>query len=293
MQLQSLITAFGLVATTNALLLPPDLPVAENDVITTLPVPTRIDVDIAIAQVPESRTLALKCPGCLRHGPRHRKEIPSHLKLDFGIESADGADRLIVNGYELYPNPDPLRKALTAPVLPDMFNRNMGVPPRFKGGPNRPQRIQPLGFGMQTQTITTDDEDDLQLINVEIQIIEVGNVFIEDIPNVQVKLLKTPSGKLAIGNIDTIDATANGSVEKQKVCSTMLCRWKTLFFEKLSRVLNLKGCGSRPARPAHHGGHGHSPRPHHSRLGKVFTVLVMNVLLPIALGLAAGLSAGL
>ncbi|KAI1120407.1 hypothetical protein F5Y10DRAFT_258475 [Nemania abortiva] len=301
MHLQSLIAGVGLVATTNALLVPPDFTIAD-DAIATLPVPTEIDADVALSKVPDTQTVNLRCPGCLQLGRKHRKEIPSHLKLDFSVESTDGTDRLTLNGYELYPHPDPLRDTLRAPVLPDMANRRVGAPPRFRGGPNRPQRNLPLGFSMETGAVATDDDEDLQLISVELQIIEVGNVFVERIPMVQVKLVKTPSGKLAIGTVDTVDAISfqlepEDTVGMRKECSTTFCRWKALFFEKLGRIFLLKGCdGSSPSPPPpphhngspppppppphhgglppppppqhhhHHGGehrHGHGPRPHH------------------------------
>jgi len=309
MHLHSFIAAAGLVAASNALLLPPDLPLSDSDSITTLPVPTEVDADAVISQIPETRTLALKCPGCMRRGrnPKHQKIIPSHLKLDFAIESREGVERLTVNRYELYPNPDPVANTLGAPVLPDLADRHMGIPPRFKGGPNRPQRIQPLGFGMQTQAVTTDDDDDLNLINIEIQIIEVGNVFIEDIPNVQVKLIKTPSGKLAIGAIDTIDARPVGSEGKmQKTCSTMLCKWKTMFFEKLAHIFTFKGCGGSKAGsqpyPHHNGEHhaGHreqGPHSHHMDekhpMGTIMMAFISHVILPVLVGIVAGISVGL
>ncbi|KAI0425282.1 hypothetical protein F5Y09DRAFT_322120 [Xylaria sp. FL1042] len=310
MQLRSLIAGVGLVATTNALLLPPDLPIADDSV-TTLPVPTEIDADVALSKVADTQTLDLECPGCFRVGRKHEKEIPSHLKLDFSIESTDGADRLTVNGYELYPNPDLLRNTLMAPVIPDMASRQVGAKPRLRGGMNRPQNNQRLGFAMETEAVATDDEEDLQLVNVEIQIIEVGDVFIERIPNVQVKLVKTPSGKLAIGTIDTIRSEVAGSPDGRKECSTTVCKWKAMFFEQLYRIFSFKGCdGSRPPPPphGHHHGehkHGHGPGPHHHPhphphhmghrhgWGHGFRVFVTHILFPIMIGIVAGISASL
>ncbi|KAI0913763.1 hypothetical protein F4823DRAFT_575368 [Ustulina deusta] len=314
MHLRSLIAGVGLVAATNAVLLPPDFPIADDSV-TTLPVPTEIDADVALSKVPDTQTLDLECPGCLRFGHKHEKEVPSHLKLDFTIESTDGADRLTLNGYELYPNPDLLRTALTAPVLPDMASRQVGAKPPVRGGMmNRPYKKQTLGFAMETDAVPTDDGEDLQLINVEIQIIEVGDVFVEHIPNVQVKLVKTASGKLAIGTIDTIRFQAGGSPDGRKECSTTVCKWKALFFEKLARIFSLKDCsGSRPPPPFHghhhgeHGEHGHGhgdgpgphhhPPPHHMghrhSWGHGFRIFVTHILFPIIIGIVAGVSASL
>ncbi|KAI0394526.1 hypothetical protein F5Y17DRAFT_427664 [Xylariaceae sp. FL0594] len=323
MHLHSLIAATaGLVATSSALLLTPDLPIIESA--TTLPAAVKADVDAdadaVISQMPQTRTLALDCPGCLRFGlDRHskfQKIIPSHLKLDFAIERRkgggdDGAERLTVNGYELYPNPEPVAHTLVAPVLPDLADRHMGIPPRYRGGPNRPQRIQPLGFGMQTQNVAIKhdgEEEDLSLINIEIQIIEVGNVFNEDIPNVQVKLLKTPSGKLAIGAIDTIASRPVHS-KVHKTCSTRLCRWKTLFFEKLSRYFSFKSCGGSssssksgvpaPFRPLWEPAPHQPPRPHSPHAGEkhpagaIMMAFISHVILPVLVGIVAGIFVGL
>ncbi|KAJ2977325.1 hypothetical protein NUW58_g7846 [Xylaria curta] len=98
MHLRSFVVGVGLVAITNALLLPPDLAITDDDSITTLPVPIKTDIDAALQKVPDSQTLNLECPGCLQFGRKHHKDIPSHLKLDFSIDSTHGADRLTVNG---------------------------------------------------------------------------------------------------------------------------------------------------------------------------------------------------
>lgn len=304
MHLSSLIpAAAGLVAITNALLLPPDLVVSGDasidDVITILPAPTKNDADIAHLAVPDTHTVNLQCPGCFQIGRMHMN-IPSHLKLDFSIESTDGVDRFTLNGYELYPNPDPLRNTLTAPVLPDLPNRRPGTP-RFplRGGPKRPQRSQPLGFAMETGAVATKNDGDLQLISLDIQIIEVGNVLIRDIPDVRVKLVKTPSGKLLIGNIATVSSQTEAADIRgnEKECSTMLCRWKALMSQKLSPIF--RGCGGSP-RPHHQSegehqhGHGHMPHPSHmNHRHHGFGIFVMRILFPVLIGIVAGISASL
>lgn len=311
MYLRSLIAGVGLVATANALLVPLDFPISDaDDSVTTLPVPTEIDVDVAVSKVPVSTTLNLKCPGCIVSRHKHRKEIPSHLQLEFRVESNDGADRLTLNGYELYPNPDLLRETLTAPVLPDMMFRHLGDKPgaidRF-----REKHTQRLGFAMETGAVATDEEEDLQLITVDVQIIEVGDVFIERIPDVQVKLVKTPSGKLAIGTVEPIESKGAGSLDGKEECSTMICRWKAAFFEKLTRLFYSKPCnGDQPPPPSphhHHDGEGrhghglghhpHGPPHHHMghRHGWAhgLRVFLTHILLPIMIGIVAGVSASL
>lgn len=303
MHLSSLIAGAGLVAITNAILLPPDLVFSgdanPDDAIKTLPVPAKIDADFAHWAVPDTYTVNLPCPGCLWIGPTHAI-FPSHLKLDFSIESTDGVDRFTLNGYELYPNPDPLRNTLTAHVLPDISNRRPYIPrfPRVRG-PKRPPRGQPLGFAMEMGAVATKNDDDLQLINFAIQIIEVGNVLIRNIPDVRVRLVKTPTGKLIIGSIDTISSPSEAANIRgnEKECSTTLCRWKALIFQKLS---SFKGCGGSP-RPHHQPEgehrHGHGPHPSHMNhrhgWNRGLGIFFMRILLPVLIGIVAGISASL
>lgn len=222
MQLTSILAAAGLaVVTTNALLLPPDVAESDNDMVTTLPIP--VEANVNIPKIAEAQSLKLKCPGCPVRIPHHGKvkvtnSIPSHLELDFSIEASDSADRLMLNGYELYPKADPFQnnRILTAAVRPDFTDRRMGRPHHFKGP--QPQAIQPLGFGLQTGTTPSPEgEEALELVQVELDIIEVGDVFVSGIPNVQLTMVKTPTGKLMIADIKTVESDAQGNpMDKQK-----------------------------------------------------------------------------
>ncbi|KAI1402639.1 hypothetical protein F4819DRAFT_274282 [Hypoxylon fuscum] len=314
MQLTSIITAAGLaVSTTNAILLPPDISDLDNDIISTLPVPVRVDTDVP--KIAESQNLKLKCPGCPVRVPHHGEpkmvnDIPSHLELDFSIEPSDDADRLMLNGFELYPNADPFRNSLTAAVRPDIAHRQHKQPPRFKGPVK--QNIHNLGFGMQTSPVAKSEEDSLELVMVELDIIEVGDVFINGIPNVQIKLVKTPSGKLMIGDIVTTesDSMQNNPMDKQEECATLLCKWKAVLMQKLASLRSHKGCGGRPAHAKGHAGH-HS-RPHHDdhdairihedhehhhghkkNWGLLFKNIASHILLPVAVGILAGVAASI
>lgn len=305
MHVKSIIAAAsGLVVATSALLLPPDLPVTEKDMMSTLPVPTNLDVDIQIANAPTTQSVALKCPGCVRrkdHGPKHphikelpakgkpkhhkgkhNKEIPSHLNLDFNIESINGADRLTVNGFELYPNLDP-NEQLSAPLV---FDKPMG---HIKGKPMN--LLKPLGYGVHTGLVATNEDENLQLLSIELQIMQYDGVFNDGIPDVMVTLVKSQSGKLAMGNVNVIEK-AGRPMGNQKECSTMLCKWKAILMQKLS-ALRSKGCGGR--RPAsaekHDQEHGSAPQP--PRWARILMRFSTRVLLPVLIGALAGVSAGL
>ncbi|KAI1451697.1 hypothetical protein F4805DRAFT_471461 [Annulohypoxylon moriforme] len=307
MQLTKIIAAAGLAAcTTNALLLPPEVSEADNRLAATLPVPVSADV------ANDARRLKLKCPGCQVHIPHHKmakvmNDIPSHLELDFSIEPTGSADRLMLNGFELYPNADPFRNSLTAVVRPDVPRRQTKRPMHFKGPQNQP--AQTLGFGMQTRPISN-TEDSLELVLIDLDIIEVGEVFVDGIPNVQIKLVKTPTGQLMIGDIETMDSETkqNNPMDKQEECTTMLCKWKAIIMQKLASLRLNKGCGGHRA---HSKGQdqakqegsvnvlplndndGHPPSHRERNWGLLFKNIASHILLPVAIGLLAGVAASI
>ncbi|KAI0012065.1 hypothetical protein F4779DRAFT_123621 [Xylariaceae sp. FL0662B] len=303
MQLRSVVTVAGFaVTTTNAFLLPPEISESDDDIVTTLPVPIETDVDIP--KIAQAQSLKLKCPGCPIRLPNWRHpdddakittDIPSHLELDFSVESSDSADRLLLNGFELYPNADPFRNALTAAVRPDVAHRR----PHFKGP--KLQHVQTLGFGMQTRPVVKSDEDALELVMIELDIIEVGDVFVDGIPNVQVKLVKTDAGKLMIGDIETLPAetTQKNPMDKQEECATQLCKWKAVVMEKLAGLRLHKGCGGRPAlvKGVDEQVEASHPEDYRYKQGhswrQLFKNVTSHILLPIAIGILAGVTASI
>ncbi|OTA54644.1 hypothetical protein K449DRAFT_389097 [Hypoxylon sp. EC38] len=309
MQLTSLIAAAGLAAsTTNAFLLPPEVSESDNNLVTTLPVP------VSAASPNYSKNLKLKCPGCSVYMPHHGKvkvvnDIPSHLELDFSVEPAGTADRLMLNGFELYPNADPFRNSLTAVVRPDVPHRRTKRP-HYKGP--KSDFAQSLGFGMQTRSIPkTDEKDEFELLLIDLDIIEVGDVFIDGIPDVQIKLLKAPTGQLIIGEIDTTESETkqNNPMENQEECTTFLCKWKAIVMQKLASLRLHKGCGGHRTHAKvgdqtkeegqvdqpvvvdgdndHH--HGHRQR----NWGLLFKNIASHILLPVAIGILAGVAASI
>ncbi|KAI1875976.1 uncharacterized protein JN550_001472 [Neoarthrinium moseri] len=307
MQLTPLITAAGLAVSTTAFLLP--LPESsDNDVITTLPVP--VETDFTAPRTAEVQKLELACPGCpVPVG--HRKsqgadvevltDIPSHLELDFSIDHAVDHDRLMLNGFELYPKSDPMHNILAAQVLPDRHEGKHKLPGHRK---HHQPIINPLGFGLRSSTIAKSQEDNMELVQVDLQVIEVGNVFVDGIPNVELKLIKTPEGGLLLGGLRaTASETAHKTpMDKQKECTTMLCRWRAALLQQLGRVRGSGHCGGR--RPAHAAGQldGVHRHPHSSlhaqahrehRWSHLLKNIASHILLPIAVGIAAGVLASI
>ncbi|KAI5867628.1 hypothetical protein GGS23DRAFT_592926 [Durotheca rogersii] len=322
MQLISILAAAGLAAsTTNALLLPPEIAGSDNDIVTTLPVP--IEADVGIHKVAEARSLKLECPGCPLRIPHHGKimvttDVPSHLELDFSIEPSEGADRLMLNGFELYPKAGLFRNSLTAVVRPE-FGHKQSKRPHIKGRP-RPLTVQPLGFGVQTSHIAKNAEDSLELIMIELDIIEVGDVFVNGIPSVHIKLVKTSTGQLMIGSLEAVSpkTTQSNPMDKQEECATLLCRWAAVFRQKLASLRLHKGCGGRPSHsqgPSHgkennphqsHHAHGkedgshqshHDHHEEHERhrknWGLLFKNIASHIVLPVAIGILAGVAASI
>ncbi|EPE05622.1 hypothetical protein F503_02361 [Ophiostoma piceae UAMH 11346] len=115
----------------------------------------------------------------------------------------------------------------------------------------------PLGYSMQAKTVGQDPASGMDIVSLTLQIIEVNNVFVQEIPAVNVRLIRTAEGGLMIARIDvgdeknSDDTTANSSDETTRrpfghhhhdngkdrmaslreeldKCSNLLCRWKTI-----------------------------------------------------------------
>ena len=161
----------------------------------------------------------------------------------------------------------------------------------------------------------------MDLILVDLQIIEVGEVFIKDIPNVRVKVVKSPGNKLMIGSIETT-ASQTPETAGGEECTTLMCKWIAFAKDKVEKVKNkVKNChgkngaGGKGVGHAtfgddrgmlHHGhpgaghGHGHGhhggghrgEQPEHT-FGKLVKNIFMHILLPVLIGIVAGVSVSL
>lgn len=316
------VAASLLAASANAFLVPPQLSEVANG-----PVP------VPLIQS-ETKDVKVNCPGCPvvingRRAPKFMEEKPHHLDLAFSIDhQPDAADRLLVNGFELYPNPDPLHEVLSAtPLLdsPPWAGKGKGKgrgPPWGKGkwghhedggklghhrGPGGPfgrmrPEPQPLGFALHTGTVAQEADSELELIVVDFKIIEVGSEFIEGIPELHVKLIKdAATGRLMIGNVES-EVPLPAPTEDEK-CTTLLCKWMTSIFG------SKKPChGQRPDGPmldgpmahgGHHGGSGPvEPSRHMDNIPerswrRLFKNIASHILLPVLIGIVAGVSVSL
>jgi hypothetical protein len=295
-----------------AFLLPPTASSNDNDIIKTLPVE-----DVFAIQ---GRTIYIDCPGCpidvanvgnVATGPFH-----SRLTFNFSVEQGE-SDKLLLNGMQLYPMdlmPEPFMEPLRAEHYVKLVENNKWV---LAGTPK-------LGYSLGVEHQVSSPEDHLSVVLLRLEIVEIGMKFIEGFPNIELKMLETPSGKLMLGDstvTPALPAPANGGQD----CATLYCKWRAFVAAKMSQMkkgLKKGGChgGKRPAaprpkfaggRPMHHDGpktklpDHHHPRPHfgghrphhfhhqHSGFARFLRSVVFHVIIPIVIGVVVGIAASI
>jgi hypothetical protein len=275
----------------NAFVVVPEIAEADSDIVRALP----FDAPLTA----ESRSVSLACPGCpvhFRHDDMMRKvhDVPSHLELLFTIDASSPANRLLLNGFELYPNANPWQGPLTAPQVLDFLEAARGH--RRKGGPRQAQ----LGYTLAIHPVMKEEADQkLSLVDVELQVIEVGETFVDGIPVVRVRLIETPTGQLMIANVETIEPaqkTGESDAVPAEQCETLICKWTAFVRAKLAKVKGMKhGCGG-----MRHGHHKGMPKQqadgsrvihnHHHSWKQLFKNITSYIFLPVLIGIVAGVS---
>jgi hypothetical protein len=316
--------AAGLLAApaAHAFLLPPEVSEADVQIANTL--------EAVAPQVADIRHVDIECPGCpiLVRGPRGKRiqlqiDQPSHLQLSFNIEQQSDVDRLLVNGFELYPSGDPLLDSLWAAQIVDQDAGGQDREKRHHDEDDnedehhehhrRPNHLIPqpqrLGFGLHVSSGKKDGE--FELVEVELQVIEVGVAFVDGIPSVKIQLIKDDSGRLVIAQIE------KGAPKKllgatPQECTTMMCKMIAMAREKLKGMRPFKNCHGGntkggmesasgevpPHHHHHHHGHGHgggqwrAPYRKHS-WGQLFKNIASHIILPVLIGIVAGVSISL
>jgi hypothetical protein len=281
MLLKSLAVATSLAITAvNAFIVVPKVSEADEGIFKALP--------FEAPQSSQLRSIKLDCPGCPLPIRKHHKQsavlttdIPNHLELIFGIDSeSSDTDRLLLNGFELYPNTDPFHGRLRAPQVPDFveFARKHPRPSRH----NNPT----LGYSLSIAPLAKDEEQQMDLIGLDLEIIEVGDVFVNTIPAINLKLVKTPQGKLMIADIQTAEPAPASSEE----CKSLACKWRAIVMQKLEQFKSLKGCGHmRQGNAAASASQRVQYQRYHS-WRQLFRNITSHILLPILIGIVAGVS---
>ncbi|KAM0280849.1 hypothetical protein ACHAQH_003879 [Verticillium albo-atrum] len=282
---KQLTAAAGLAATTaHAFVVVPEISGADKDIVNALPVHDSLPFEITDSSV-ETRKLKLDCPGCpIKFGFDTKTDIKNHLDLVFTIDASGPVDRLLVNDFALYPKTSSWYSSLRAPQVPDFVKE--ATKHHVKGTPRNPQ----LGYSLSTRPLVKEDADQqLELIQLDFQVIEVGNYFIDGIPNINVKLVKTPAGKLMIGSIDTVE-TRPADQTPEEECRTFACK----FFKSLKNMR--PGCGRKQGmghaghHDGHHGHHSHQHMRSHHTWRQLVKMITWGIILPVLVGLVAGVT---
>jgi hypothetical protein len=273
----------GLATIGQAIILPPSVSSAGTDIINTLP--------FEVKSGAEGRTLDLECKNCPVPSYQHPEltwvyGVESKLKLNFVI-AEDEIDTLQLNNVQIYPPHElPLEPLGAIQITQETEDNNYTVFLR-------------LGYELNVTPVMKSEEDQLELILVRFQVVEIGGKFVDGLESVLLKLLKTPSGKLIIGDLEMAPTINPGG----KDCQTLLCKLKSIMTGNLSHLKPKKGCGSKnasPKAPHSHDGHGskHGPHRHHrhhglSRFLHALKRAAFHVLIPVLIGIAAGFTASL
>ncbi|KAH8588100.1 hypothetical protein B0O99DRAFT_478225, partial [Bisporella sp. PMI_857] len=276
-----------------AFLLPPTISKGDADLIASLPVQ---DAAAATGEM----VVDMACPGCpvnlvdvQGHVSTMKPTVESILRFNLALSSTDDADRLMLNGYQLYPvepTADDFSSILTADQLVRVTNGW-----HYTGSPE-------LGYMISVgHPNVGEGEQDIGLVAVHLEILQVSGKAVE-IPTIDINLLETPSGKLMIGNAILSPPKATKPYDQ---CTNFICRLKAIIASKFSEV---KGkCGGQPKhsdpRPNIQSAHGHMghPRPHghhpshrrHGRFARFMRSLVFHVFIPIIIGVVMGITASL
>jgi hypothetical protein len=273
----------GLAVVSQAFLLPPSISSSDTDIVNTLPFEVESEAIGQALDLP-----CMKCPVATSQG--WVRDVESKLRLQFSIHDDIDTDKLYLNGFQIYPAQVAQSDPLTALQLAANADENSFLP-----------NLR-LGYELRITPVVKSEQDQLELINIQLQIIEIANKFVDGLESVELKLLKTPSGKLMIGDLKTAPTTNPGS----KDCKSLVCKLRVILANKLGQLKPKKGgcMKTRPHKAASHpegGRHGHGshgPHRHHNHhgLARFFHALksiALHILIPVFIGVVAGFTASL
>ncbi|KFA66770.1 hypothetical protein S40285_05314 [Stachybotrys chlorohalonatus IBT 40285] len=260
MKSDSLLKPLLFTATAAAFLIPGELTSPDGEIFEALPV--HADT-IGLPPTAFAQSIEVPC--------RHCKGRGTSLRLDIAVEDAS---RLTLNGFELYPNADPWRGDLTASVVAH----------------NGREREERLGYSLAVTPVGMDGEQQMEVVGIHLRVIEVGNRFMQDIPAIDMKLIKAPNSEILIGAIDILE-------ERDSQCQSLWCRATKM----LSGTFH-GGCSKAHRRPSH-AGHGeadhrmhkdgrpkhHHHHGHHRNWRQLFKNVATQIFLPGLAGLVAGI----
>lgn len=281
----------ALAGVSQAFLIPPTITTEDSKLLEVVP----------FEASPDGRVMEVDCPGCPVEGAAgvlHQAE--SILRFNITIQHTnDQPDLLMANGLQIFPiNAHGVMNSLVA----DQMIKKADGTWAYTSSPE-------VGYSMTVRPYH-DDKQQFSVFGIHLRVIEVGTTFVRGIPSIDLKVLKTPSGKLMIasggvGGVGVGVGMSGPNANGYKGCSTLLCVWKAYAVDKVNALR--KGCGSKkggPHRvPRPHGikggrpkpeGYGrphHHRRPHHGVIGRILRSITLHVILPILVGIALGITA--
>ncbi|KAG6012662.1 hypothetical protein E4U54_007373 [Claviceps lovelessii] len=278
----------ALAATATALVIIPELSEPDEAMFRALPIldrpsPQPIRADSHIVSVP-----CAQCDGADRS-----------LYLNFSVVDDK---RLLLNGRELYPqaaaaSTDREREAKAKAAAAATATATMA----------REQRN--LGYSLAVVPEAMGKGSKLQLLNVELRVIEVGDRFVDGVPAINVRLFKAPFSE------DIIIADVAVATSKVSGCNSLACRAREAMSDMLTALKGLRplgGCHGRGGRRVHHGknhdamllpetqmqaqrassrNRPQSPPSHEWR--RILTHVAAQILLPVLMGITAGVGVAL
>ncbi|PHH60893.1 hypothetical protein CDD81_1054 [Ophiocordyceps australis] len=157
------------------------------------------------------QSISVPCPQC-KGGDK--------IQLDFSIARTS---RLVLNGFELYPDVDLWNDDLVASLV---------------GADGHVEKSR-LGYSLDIQEGMRDAAQDLQIVDVELRVIEVGHQYVDGLPTVHVQLIKGLKEGLSLGKVSLKEAS-------EPDCTSMLCRAKAMLGNVMDSIkgIDWKGCGT-------------------------------------------------
>ncbi|TWU74412.1 hypothetical protein ED733_003486 [Metarhizium rileyi] len=260
------LTPLAFAATAAAFVIIPELSEADENIFKALPID--VHQPLSLPMPAESHAVSVPCRQCEGHN--------SSVQLNFDVVDHT---RLLLNGFEVYPNADPWHGDLTAAVESADLESTK----------------HKLGYSLAIAPEFMDKDSFIQLLNVELRVIEVGDRFVDGIPVVDVKLVKAPSGEIAIANVNTAST-------KSSTCNSMSCHAKEVMaeaYKALKGFSPFKGCHRQPHNEDVQAHHRH---PHHHHFGggkhthewgRLISNVAAQIFLPVLMGITAGVGVAL
>lgn len=234
-----LFNLLALAAASASFVIVPGVSEHDENIFKTLPVS---DSTVAVAHgIPKSafsQSLSVPCSEC--------KGRNTYLRLDFTVEDET---KLLLNGFELYPDADPWSGDLHASTVKGNGGHSRhGRHRKHKGHRqhkgDKESTPKTLGYSLAVYPKALAKDDNMELIEVDLKIIEVGTRFVDGVPAVKIELIKAPGGSLLMSAVD-YDRSAGAP------CTSVWCRAKHFADKLWMHTQKFKECGKQTGHNSH------------------------------------------